>query len=235
MKYLFAIVLFFFINQNKIDCQRIIIYSDKKFSYTLRKDSIDYVDYLKSNDSAIKEIIITRLSDNKVIQKIIPEDNDFDRAGKEGFIIEDMNFDGFNDFRLCEIRGNHANAYYYWIYNPISKKFARDTSLEQISSPYFDQKKKRIEEGWHEAGYFGQNVYKWINKKAVCIFQEQDSPIYYGDDEPNNKDEDGNGRAKFRIITINKLVNGKLKEVYSRKFTEKEYEKIDSISFPKPD
>ena len=231
MKYLILFIVLSSFCQNKIDGQRIIKYSDKNFNYLLALDT----SYDSNLDSTIKSITIQDLKTKKVVQKIIIEENEFKRAGNGGFIIEDMNFDGYNDFRLCSIRGNHATAYYYWIYNQSLKKFSRDTLMEVISSPYFDQKKRRIEVGWHVSGTFGSETYKWVNKKVVCIFQKEDSPIYYRDDEANNTDDDGNRKAKFRIITINKLVNDKLKEVFRKEYTEKEYANLDYKSLPQPD
>lgn len=213
--------------------QRAIIYNDKNFSYTLMLDTLSdaYV------DSSIKLIVIHDLKSKKLIQKISVEENQFVKSSTEGFIIEDMNFDGYNDFRLLEIRGKRGNmAFYCWLYNPVKNQFEENISLEEISAPYFDTTKKRIHEGWHRAsGYGGYNVYKWINNKAVCIFQKEDSVEFYDSDNPIYTDEYGDTKVEFVTVTIRKRIKGKLKLVFKKKYTLKEYDELDDKKLPQPD
>lgn len=187
-------------------------------------------------DSSIKQIIIHDIKSKKVIQKITVEENQFVRSSIEGFIIEDMNFDGYNDFRLLAALGKRGNmSFYCWLYNPAKKQFEENLSLEEISAPYFDTTKKRIHEGWHEAnGYGGYNVYKWIKNEAVCIYQHEDSVEYLDSDNPANKDEYGNTKVESVTITIRKRVNGKLKLVFKKKYTLKKYDELDYKKLPQP-
>ena len=83
------------------------LFSDKHFSFELKVDSI------KQNDEYfhfVSVITVTRLSDKKIVQKLIPgPDDEWKYHSYEGFIIEDMNFDGLNDIRLLTMVGKRGN------------------------------------------------------------------------------------------------------------------------------
>ncbi len=198
-------------------------FSDKHFSFDIKVDSTkDYYGYYYF----VSVITVTRLSDKKIVQKLIPgPDDGWEYHSYEGFIIEDMNFDGFNDIRLLTMVGKRGNkAYCYWIFDPVKQQFKRDSLLEEISAPYFDPKTKTIHEGWHEANQDGgTNVYRFINKKLTQIYEKVSKTIY-----------DDNDQKRIHLI-IQKMVKGKMKLVYDKYFTEQQYEALDHKTLPQPD
>lgn len=202
-KYLFFLIALFF--SVPALCQRTINYRDKAFSFTLVIDSTlsgDSVNY----DCVVKSVIVTRLKDNKQTQTIIPGEN-YPGCGlpkEQLFILEDVNFDGYNDIRLLQFQPAAPNLpYYYWTYNPATQKFEPQKALEEITSPEFDHKKKLIYSFWRSSCCdHGQSTYKYINGKPVLV------------EETEIKEEDGKV-----ITTVKKRVNGRMKLV--KKTTEK--------------
>jgi hypothetical protein len=193
---LFSILIF---NSIVSVSQAKLKYADKTFLFTLLADSTltgDSVNY----DCVVKSIVVTRLKDGKQIQTIIPGEN-YPRCGlpqDQIFIVEDINFDGYNDIRLLQFLPAAPNLpYYYWTYNPATQRFQRQKALEEITSPDFDPKKKLIYSFWRGSCCdHGLSTYRYINGKPTLI------------EESEVKEEDG------RVIsTIKKLVNGKMKLV----------------------
>ena len=174
-------------------------YGDKALSFTLLVDSTltgDSVNY----DCVIKSIVVTRLKDGKQIQTIIPDEN-YPSCGlpqDQIFIIEDINFDGFNDIRLLQFLPAAPNLpYYYWTYDPATQKYRRQKALEEITSPEFDPEKKLIYSFWRGSCCdHGRSTYRYINGKPTLI------------EESEVKEEDDKV-----ITTLKKLVNGRMKLV----------------------
>lgn len=62
-----------------------------------------------------------------------------------GFVVEDMNFDGYADIRLMEFMPEVMNtSYLYWLYNPEKVLFERRLDMETLSAPVFDAERKEI-------------------------------------------------------------------------------------------
>jgi len=174
-----------------------LIYNDKNFSFVLSIDSTltpDSVNY----DCTVKSITITRLKDNKQLQVLKPEESapSCGLPKDQVFIIEDVNFDGVNDIRLLQFLPAAPNLpYYYWTYDSKTQKFVRQKSLEDITSPEFDHKRKLIFSFWRDGCCnHGLSTYKYINGKPILI------------EESEVKTDDNNN-----ITTIKRLVNGKMK------------------------
>lgn len=110
---------------NYVTAQKIFTYQDGNFIYKITIDSalsIDSVNY----DCSIRSIAIIKKSDNKLIQTIFPPENSFnsDLPQDQLFTIEDVNFDGFNDFRIVQFIPAAPNIpYYYWTFNNKKKNF----------------------------------------------------------------------------------------------------------------
>lgn len=191
------VLLIFIFNAALAGSQTQLAYSEKTFSFVLLVDSTltaDSVNY----DCVVKSIVVTRLNDKKQIQVIIPDEN-YPGCGlpkDQIFIVEDMNFDGYNDIRLLQFLPAAPNLpYYYWIYNPKTQKFQPEKALEEISSPDFDPKKKLIYSFWRGSCCdHGLSTYKYVNGRPTLI------------EESEIKEE--NGKV---ITTTKKLVNGKMK------------------------
>lgn len=155
LKNLFLIgILFSF----KLQAQEIVNYSHGAFQFKLTKNCDDF-------DCNISKIEVFK--NGKIIQKIIPDENNFYPSfqNNEIFIIEDMNFDGKPDFRLLEFLPAGPNVpFLYWIYNPKKKVFEKNKVFEEIASPEFDSIKKEINSTWRNGCcQHGRDVYKLVN------------------------------------------------------------------------
>src|SRR5215211_5221367 len=126
--------------------QKLLTYNDKFFIYTLTVDSTlsgDSVNYFCS----VKSISIRRGQDQRQIQIIYPTENypSCTLPKEQIFIVEDVNFDGYNDIRLLQFLPAAPNLpYYYWLYNPAKQNFQPQKDLEEITSPTFDPIEKLI-------------------------------------------------------------------------------------------
>lgn len=91
-----------------------------------------------------------------------------------GFVLKDMNFDGYNDFRLISFLPPGPNIpYLYWLYDPNQRIFRRNRDLEAITSPVIDGQKKEIRSQWSDgAAREGTDVYRFIKQKPVLVRQE---------------------------------------------------------------
>ena len=76
------------------------------------------------------------------------ESNYHENSELQGYLIaEDMNFDGYTDFRLMEFPTAGPNTYwYFWLYDPHTGTFYRSMEYEDsnLVSPEFDQDNKTI-------------------------------------------------------------------------------------------
>jgi hypothetical protein len=157
---------------SKIAAQQTLTYNDARFLYELKMDSVltaDKVNY----DCVISSISMTRKADGKVIQVITPPEN----TGSCGmppdqiFIIQDMNFDGFNDFRILQFLPAAPNEpYYFWMFDTTTQLFRRDTTLEDITSPNFDNVKKEVVSSWRASCCeHGSSTYKYIHGRITLV------------------------------------------------------------------
>ena len=63
----------------------------------------------------------------------------------QGFVLEDMNFDGYNDLRIVEFLPAAPNVpYHVWLYEPQSGLFVADEALSSLVSPQVDAQAEQI-------------------------------------------------------------------------------------------
>ena len=202
---LLILMLFIICLSFKLNAQITFNYTDKIFDYKVVVDSVlsgDSVNF----DCVVKSISIFRKANKKIVQTIIvPENYTFfgrlEESKKYVFVLEDVNFDGFNDFRVIQFEPANPNIpYYYWTFNYKKQIFQRDTALEEITSPDIDHKRKVITSFW-QAGWcdHGVDTYKYINGKITLIQKYE-----FACDEKN---------PELLISTTRKLINGKMKLV----------------------
>ncbi len=93
----------------------------------------------------------------QIIQHIAlnPEAQSYE-AETLGFVLEDMNFDGYQDMRIIGLLPAGANVpYICFLWNPASNQFAFNEALTQLSSPSFDPVGKLV----HSADIAGGGEY----------------------------------------------------------------------------
>lgn len=198
-KGLYSLLIFLWINESL--AQEIWKFHDKKYSFILQRDSTLSDDSSQYN-CTIKSIGIFELSSGKQLQNILIDDNSLacNMPPDEVFITEDINFDGWNDFRLLQFMPAAPNLpYYFWIFNSKKGSFERDTTLENITSPSFDSKLKIIQSAWRDGCCtHGTDTYSYINGKIVLIEQ-----IVSEIDPDTNKE----------TISKRKRINGKMTDL----------------------
>lgn len=86
-------------------------------------------------------------------------------------VIEDMNFDGINDFRIIAMLPPGPNIpYICFLWDKKSGKFIHAEFLDDITSPEFDSKTKTITSSSREsANKYRKDVYKYSGGKLVLV------------------------------------------------------------------
>jgi hypothetical protein len=91
------------------------------------------------------------------------------------FIVEDLNFDGYSDFRV--ITGYYVNGaqtdYDCYLWNPTAVKFLKDTVISGAMGLYVNKEKKIIHSHWRY-GFesMGHCVYQWQQDRFVLVAYE---------------------------------------------------------------
>lgn len=125
--------------------------------------------------------VVLEISDSagKPIQNITVED---ETIGTLFFldgdinIAEDINFDGYKDLRIVNVRGANIGGYNYWIFNPELKKFEKNPVLANIPYPSFDRTKRTIT-AFHAANSGDYSaVFKFIDGKYQMV-ESKTTPI----------------------------------------------------------
>ena len=120
-------------------------------------------------------------------------------------IIEDMDFDGINDFRIVAMLPPCPNIpYICFLWDKKLGKFVHADFLDDMTSPEFDSKAKLIISNNREsANKYTRDVYKYSNGRPLII--ETVITEY-------KKLKDANGKLKlYEVKTTQKLINGKMK------------------------
>ncbi len=116
------------------------------------------------------------------------ESNYYENSELQGYLIaDDMNFDGYTDFRLMQFPTAGPNTcWYFWLFDPDTGSFFRSMEYEESSlvSPEFDQDNKTIK-CFHRDGmgiygteyYFVEEGHLLLVRSEQTEFQSPDSLI----------------------------------------------------------
>ena len=122
-------------------------------------------------------------------------------------IIEDMDFDGIDDFRIVAMLPPGPNIpYICFLWDKKLGKFVHAEFLDDMTSPEFDSKSKlMISNNRESANIYTRDVYKYSNGRPLLI--ETVMTEY-------KKLKDANGKLKlYEVKTTKKLINGKMKVI----------------------
>ncbi len=217
MKYKILLLLFLAFGCTK--AQQIVTLSDGRFVYKLQVEMLPEPHYrVNSQEPApnpnkkqskgigitvgtVKSIIIYPINDTSKKQVIIPGKNEsawpwMESNKAEKFILEDMNFDGNNDFRFL-----HSADYFgydCYVYKPATGQFVYDSALSNLVGPQFDQNQKLIYENWQGFTNKGTETFQYVTGKLTLIEEEEMKDVVGKDST---------------IVTIKKLVNGKMETI----------------------
>jgi len=160
-------------------------------------EALNFECKIKTDEAAnsIVKIDIYKKGENTIFQTL--EDLDFFYE-KENPTFEDLNFDGIPDLMLLESQGT-ANVYYaYWIYNPATQKFERNTKMT-LSLPKIDAAKKQIMSfERNSAASYVETIYEYKEGEFVTARIE-------------NKDY--TDENKYQLVVQERQADGSMKEV----------------------
>lgn len=145
------------------------------------------------------------------IADVDPFGDDFTTCPDPGtgsdIIIEDMDFDGIDDFRIVAMLPPGPNIpYICFLWDKKSGKFVHAEFLDDMTSPEFDTKAKLIiSDNRESANIYSRDVYKYSNGRPLLI--ETVITEY-------KKHKDANGKWKlYEVKTTKKLIDGKMKVI----------------------
>lgn len=215
LKKLYVVSLFIFFAGSLL-AQSNVTLTDGKFIYRLKVEELPDAHYRKVMEKkpgdtitkslprigikvgSVKSITILNVADTNKKQVIIPGKNETawpwtDDTKYEKFILEDINFDGYNDIRL--LNSADTFGYYCWTFQPATGKFIEDTVLSKFINPQFDQQQKLVYQNLENSGDKRTQIFRYIN--GVLTLIEEDETNY-------------DSIHKTTTITIRKLINGKM-------------------------
>jgi hypothetical protein len=105
-------------------------------------------------------------------------------------ILEDMNFDGYQDIRLYDtLGGGYRVEWVYLLWNPNKEQFEHEPALNDVPAmcmPSFDQENKKIY-GMvrYSAGSHGAYTYEYIDGVLTKIVYELEEWLYIDDEDLN--------------------------------------------------
>jgi len=116
-----------------------------------------------------------------------------------GFVLEDMNFDGYADFRIqAFVPAGPNTPYLYWLYDPETRRFQGNKDLEEITSPVFYPDAWEIRsENRSSAIARVLRVYRYVKGKPLLVREE------------NTRIDPEEG---YREVTVRELRDGQWEE-----------------------
>ena len=127
--------------------------------------------------------------DNSLVQEIAPPDEClFEERWQQDqvFVVEDVNFDGHVDLRLLSWYSiSDYTTFWYWLFDPRTERFVRDTAMDKIMNPSFDPLKKEVR-SWWRIGFneFGRSRHTWEKERSVLQWSEVMTTGFDGFDGP---------------------------------------------------
>lgn len=93
----------------------------------------------------------------------------------EQVILGDLNFDGYADIRLLQYLPEDANVpFFYWLYNPKTKQYQRNTTLEIVRSPSIDKENSLILSQWVDGDSIqGTDYYQYSGNSNITLVKQE--------------------------------------------------------------
>jgi len=89
------------------------------------------------------------------------------------FRMEDINFDGYQDFRLREAIKGENPTYLVWLFHSPTGIFVKNQELSGIPAFTLDNDNKQVVAAWKSgANHYGIDYYQFIDEKATLVRQE---------------------------------------------------------------
>lgn len=179
--------------------------SDERFTYTL------YGNIEKPDNEGFLTISLVEIRDAKskrVLQAIKPESSFENVNNHEIFQIIDINYDSYNDFILASEDGPYKDIIYnFYIFDTHAKQFVKwDKEFNDGENminirPVFDTDEKTITTYRHNTSTY--------QKTSIFKFYDGDYHLI----EEHNEEPDPETDYKYLIVTVKKLIEGKIRVV----------------------
>ncbi|OKP95506.1 hypothetical protein [Paenibacillus sp. P46E] len=153
----------------EISEKHIIDHALPEYTFVLYGQEREYI------HSAYK-IAIFKSGQQKPLQELIFEPTETMDSAHLGFIVEDMNFDGYNDIRIqANLPAAPNIPYYCWLWEAASSRFVPSEELEAITSPEFDPKHQEITTfGRSSSVEHFWETYKYIGGLPTLIYRKDE-------------------------------------------------------------
>lgn len=120
--------------------------------------------------------------------------------------MEDIDFDGYKDFRCLFDQGATGNQrYHYWVYDTLSGRFVENEALDDLVWPTLDTARKEIVTfakcGWD---CWTQSAYKMINGKPVLVRWLSSDPLRFKN--IGNRNFDAKDSVDYNEYSLWKIV-----------------------------
>lgn len=84
------------------------------------------------------------------------------------FIVEDLNFDGWPDFRIFAYQSRIGSGWFYWCWNPDTEEFVLQQEMENILTPVVNQAEQTIYSSeLYGLGGFSFSTFRWEDGTLV--------------------------------------------------------------------
>lgn len=88
--------------------------------------------------------------------------------------VMDLNFDGFADVRVIDVRPAGPNVTYLnWLYEPASGRFVKSDVLDALIAPQFDAARREVRSSWREgATRYGSDTHVFRDGQLAPVTRE---------------------------------------------------------------
>ncbi len=94
-------------------------------------------------------------------------------------VTEDLNFDGVMDLCVVSMTGAYNYSQYCWLFDTNTRKFVRNTELDELIFMKIDPKTKKLTSAYRAGGpVYVNHEYEWRNNKLVKTYH---STSYFGE------------------------------------------------------
>ncbi len=83
--------------------------------------------------------------------------------------LEDMNFDGYTDFRIQDGPSYRYTTYHYWLYKPERGRFEERVEMRELASPWFDKADSTVHDGGGDANVGSAYVYRFLHDSLTLM------------------------------------------------------------------
>jgi hypothetical protein len=152
---------------------------------------------------AVRRIEIRRDGDREPFQSIDDLRTETPLETGAGFQVVDMNFDGYDDFRLMEFAAaGPTTPYVNYLFDPATSRFVRSAALDELPSATFDAARRRIVSTWRDgATRYGRDEYAF--RGAVPALVRREVRDYESEDA--------------YVLTVSEAVGGEMVVVETRR------------------